>query len=87
MTTAPDHPKTQLVIKLFCSIFMTIKNHKVNSFELSFAFIKDKAVFKFGQSSGQPEITQNLTVDNQRGSEDEDQRAEVKLSTRRKNCL
>lgn len=79
------------VINLFCSnpiyqtIFKKIKEKKVNSFELSFAFIGDKAVFKFGQSCGPSSNTQNLTVDNQRGSENKDQRPEVKLSMQRKN--
>lgn len=36
-----------------------------------------KQFFKFGQSCGQSENTQNLTVDNQRGSENKDQRPEV----------
>lgn len=39
-------------------------------------------IFNFGQTCGHA-VTHNLTVDNQRGGEDKDQKPEVKLSTQR----
>lgn len=44
-----------------------------------------KAVFKFGLSCNQLKNKQNLTVENQRGSENKDKRPEVKLLTQRKS--
>lgn len=70
---------------VYQTISKKIKNQEVNRLSCPLRSSVRKAVFKFGLSCNQLKNKQNLTVENQRGSENKDKRPEVKLLTQRKS--